>query len=98
MPGAKIPVLEVERIGLTEDGRGLVVYNDATNFVVQSASPWSCTAYDQSGASTRTDHACLPAASSLGWLKIHYVSGSTYGPTGAAAYIPVFRNLDTNTA
>lgn len=94
MVGSKIPVLEVERLGITEDGRGIVLYNDATNFVVQSATPWATTAYDQSGASIRTDHACLPTASSMGWIKIHYVSGSTYGPTGATGYIPVFRNLN----
>jgi len=94
MPGSKLPVLEVERIGLTEDGRGIVMYNDATNFVIKSATPWSCTAYNQSGTSALTDRACLPVASSLGWLKIHYVSGSTYSATGATAYIPVFRHLN----
>ena len=98
MPGSKIPVLEVERLGLSEDGRGLVLYNDATNFVVQSASPWTCGAYMHSSTSVLTDRGCLPVASSMGWLKIHYVSGSTYGPTGATCYIPVFRNLNINTA
>lgn len=96
--GAKIPVLEIEDLRLKEDGRGFIVHNDASNFVIQSATPWTSTAYDQSGASTRTDHICLPVASSLGWLKIHYVSGSTYGPTGATCYIPVFRNLNIDTA
>lgn len=94
MPGSKIPVLEVERLGLTEDGRGLVVYNDATNFVIQAASPWTGVSSQSAGSSKKF----LPAASSLGWWKVHYVSGSTYGATGATAYVPVFRNLDTNTA
>lgn len=97
MPGSKIPVLEVERLGLTEDGRGLVLYNDATNFVIQAASPWTGV-FISSATTLETTRSFLPAASSLGWLKVHFVSGSTYGATGATAYVPVFRNLDTNTA
>ena len=102
MPGAKIPVLEIENLFLEEDGRGLVLYNDATNCVVQSGSPWTCGAYNQSGGmgtilvSELKTRACLPTASSMGWLKIHYISGSTYGATGAACYIPLFRNLNLN--
>ena len=98
MAGSKIPVIEVERLALSKDGRGLVVYSDATNFVVQSATPWTCGAYLQSSTSLLTERACLPTASSMGWLKIHYVSGSTYGATGATCYVPVFRNLNINTA
>ncbi len=94
MPGTKIPVLEVERLGLTEDGRGIVMYNDATNFIIQSASPW--TGVVISSTTIRDTRQLLPAASSTGWLKIHYVSSSTYGATGATCYIPVFRNLNTN--
>ncbi len=94
MPGSKIPVLEVERLGLTEDGRGIVLYNDATNLLIQSASPWTGISSQSAGALKKF----FPAASSMGWLKIHYVSSSTYGPTGATCYIPVYRNLNTNTA
>lgn len=93
MPGSKIPVLEVERIGLTEDGRGIVLYNDATNLVVQSASPWTGISISGVEGATDAGGTFLPVASSMGWLKIHYVSGSTYGPTGASCYIPVFRSL-----
>jgi len=93
MPGAKIPVLEIERLGITEDGRGIVLYNDATNFVIQSSSPWTGISSNSTGASKKF----FPAASSMGWLKIHYVSSSTYGATGATCYIPVYRNLNTNT-
>ena len=94
MVGSKIPVLEIERLGLKEDGRGIVLYNDATNFVIQSASPWTGISGQDAGVSKQF----FPAASSMGWLKVHYVSSSTYGPTGATCYIPVFRNLDTNIA
>jgi hypothetical protein len=97
MVGAKIPVLEIENLFLKEDGRGLILYNDATNSVIQSASPW--TGVNASGVTTvsisNDKRYFLPVASSMGWLKIHYISGSTYGPTGATAYIPIFRNLDT---
>jgi len=98
MTGSKNDVLEVEKFIFVEDGRGLVTRNDATNLVIQSSTPWTCTAYNQSGTSTINDRACLPTASSMGWLKIHYVSGSTFGPTGATAYIPVFRNLNIDIA
>ncbi len=74
MVGAKIPVLEIEKFKLSEDGRGFIVYNDGTN----------C------GLGTWTNAYTPSTAACLGWLKIHYVSGSTYGPTGAAAYIPLY--------
>lgn len=99
MPGSKIPVLEIERLGISKDGRGLIAYNDATNMVIQSASPWTCSAYISTQSKvTASSRACLPTASSMGWLKIHYISGSTYGATGATCYVPVFRNLNVNTA
>lgn len=94
MPGSKIPVLEIERLGLTEDGRGIVLYNDATNLLIDSASPWTGPSSTAIGATKQF----FPAASSMGWLKLHYVSGSIYGPTGASCYIPIYRNLDTNIA
>jgi hypothetical protein len=94
MPGAKIPVLEIENLFLKEDGRGLVVYDDATNFVVASASPWTGVSSNCAGGSVKQ---FFPCASSAGWLKVHYVSSSTFGATGAAGYIPIFRNLNTKT-
>ena len=94
MVGANIPVLEIEKFKLSEDGRGIVLYNDATNFVIQSASPWT----GISSQGVRASKKFFPAPSSLGWLKVHYVSGSTYGATGATCYIPIYRNLDTNIA
>jgi len=94
MPGQDIDEVEIENLLMTEDGRGIVLYNDGINFVIQSASPWTAPSSTAAGASEQL----FPAASSMGWLKIHYISGSTYGATGATAYIPVYRNLDTNTA
>ena len=38
MPGSKIPVLEVERLDLTRDGRGLIFPWDADNLDVRSFS------------------------------------------------------------
>lgn len=94
MAGAKIPVLEIENLFMKEDGRGVILYNDATNFVIQSASPWTGISSNNVGANRKF----FPAASSMGWLKVHYVSGSTYGATGATCYIPLYRNLNTNVA
>jgi len=94
MTGKKLDVLEVERLDLVEDSRGIIFRNDATNFVIQSGTPWTGISSNSTGASKKF----FPIASSMGWLKIHYVSGSTYGTTGATAYIPLFRNLDTNIA
>lgn len=91
MPGAKIPVLEIERLVLTDDGRGLIAYDDGTNFLYASTSPWTGISSQVDGASRKF----LPAASSLAWLKVHYISGTTYGATGATGYIPVYRNLNT---
>jgi hypothetical protein len=98
MPGSKIPVLEIEKLKVTEDGRGLVFYNDGTNLRIGTTSPWTSSAYLRSGTSALTDRASFPCASSLSWLKVHYVSSSTFGPTGATCYIPVFRNLNVNVA
>ena len=94
MVGAKIPVLEIEKLKISEDGRGIILRNDATNMVIQSASPWTGISSNGVGSSKKF----FSADNSYGWLKIHYVSGSTYGPTGAACYIPLYRNLDTTTA
>jgi hypothetical protein len=94
MVGAVIPVLEIEKLKISEDGRGIILKNDATNFVIQSASPW--TGISSQGAGSSKKFFATP--SSLGWLKIHYVSGSTYGATGATCYIPLYRNLNTNIA
>lgn len=79
MPGAKIPVLEIERLGLTDDGRGFIVYDDGTNF---HKGDWNF-----GGGSA-------PSGIANAWFKIHFVSSSTYGPTGMAYYIPCFSTND----
>jgi hypothetical protein len=90
MAGAKIPVLEIENLFLSDDGRGLIVYNDGTNFY--KGRVW--TGIPPSSASIRPKY--FPAASSSGWLKVHTISSSTFGATGATYYIPVYSSLDTN--
>jgi len=90
MAGAKIPVLEIENLLVTDDGRGIILYNDGNN--VHLGSDWT-------GISSNTTEASrkfFPAASSSGYIGIHVISGSTYGPTGALYYIPIYSNLDTN--
>jgi len=90
MPGAKIPVLEIENLTITDNGRGILLYNDGTN--VHLGQDWTGISSQSSEASKKF----FPAASSSGWVGIHLISGNTYGPTGAVYYIPLFSNLDTN--
>jgi hypothetical protein len=76
--GGSIPVLSVEKLWLDNDGRGLNVHWDGTNF-------WSgaITGKTLSGATY------LPAASTSGWFRIQAISGSTGSiQTG---YIPIFK-------
>ena len=93
MPGAKIPVLEIENLFMSDDGRGLIVYNDGVNFL--KGRVW--TGVPPSSASTRSKY--FPAASSSGWLKVPVISGgtaTTYGATGQTYFIPIYSNVDTN--
>lgn len=88
MPGLKYPVVEIEKLLITDDGRGIVLYNDGTNFL--KGRVW--TGIPPSTNSTRPK--ALPAASSSGWLKICTMSGSTN--TESTYYIPLYSNVDTN--
>lgn len=90
MPGAKIPVLEIENLMITDNGRGLLIYDDGTN--VHLGSDWTGISSNTAGASKEF----FPAASSSGYIGINIISGSTYGPTGQLFYIPIFSNVDTN--
>jgi len=93
MVGAKIPVLEIENLFLSDDGRGLIVYNDGVNFY--KGRVW--TGIPPSSASARPKF--FSAASSSGWLKVHVISGAgatTYGATGQTYFIPIYSALNTN--
>lgn len=94
MPGAKIPVLEIEKLRLTDDGRGVELYNDGTNFL--KGRIWSGRAASGNKEKLNTADAGYPnflcAASSSGWLRVSVVSGSN---AIAYYYIPVFNNTDT---
>jgi len=87
MPGAKLPVLEVEKLQIKKDGRGFLFYENT-----RLSSDW--TGYSFSGGTTE-GRRFLCATSSSGWLKVHIVSGSTYGPTGASYYVPIFKSRNT---
>ena len=93
MAGTNIEVQEIEQLLLTKSGRGLIYTFDSTNCQVEAAgsSPWTGISSNLAGASRKF----LSAPSSLAWVKIHYVSGSTYGPTGATLYIPAYTSLTT---
>jgi hypothetical protein len=90
MVGAKIPVLEVEDHLTTKDGRGLLFYNDGKNVLL--GRNWTGIPPSSNSAKTR----CFAAASSSGWVGVNVISGSTYGPTGAVFYIPLYRNVNIN--
>ena len=93
MTGSNIEVQEIERLDLTKSGRGIILSVDNTNCIVEgSTSPWT----GISGALAGSTRKFLPAPSCMAWVKVHYVSGSTYGPTGATLYIPAFTHLNTN--
>jgi hypothetical protein len=79
MVGANIPVLEIEKFKLSKDGRGFILYEDGINAHINSIS-----------------HSIIKYSGTAdGWAKFHLVSGSTYGPTGAAVYFPFYRTKPT---
>jgi len=90
MPGSKIPVLEIENLTITKDGRGIVLYDDGDN--VNLGESWTGISSNAAGSTKYF----FPALSSSGWVGVHIVSGSTYGPTGATYYIPLYSNVNTN--
>jgi hypothetical protein len=83
MPGAKIPVLEVERLRFIKDGRGIYAYNDGDVLFGGTCAGKS------GGAAGATS--MLPAASANMWMKITYVSGTS--ATETTGYIPIFNAL-----
>jgi hypothetical protein len=89
--GVYIPVLEVEKFKIKTDGIGFRFHDSGR--LHQDWVGYSCSG---SVATAKTGiPRFLVAASSSGWLKIHVVSGSTYGPTGASYYIPLFSSKTT---
>lgn len=80
MVGAKIPVLEIEKLKLSEDGRGLLIYEDGVNSHINSISH---SVIKYSGTAD-------------GWVRFGLVSGSTFGPTGSSIYVPFYRTKPTS--
>jgi len=87
MVGAKVPILEIEKLRISKNGRGILVYERD-----RLHRDWAGCNFS---GSTSEGKQFLYAPSSEGWLKVHVVSGSTYGPTGASYYIPLFKSLNT---
>jgi len=87
MAGSKIPELEVEKLLINDDGRGFLFHESG-----RMTHDWY--GYSYSGGTVGGRH-FLNTVSSAGWLKVHIISGSTFGPTGAAYYVPVFRSRNT---
>ena len=90
MEKTNFPELEVEKLMIKKDGRGFLFHESG-----RMTNDW--TGFSCSGETVGGRH-FLCAASSAGWLKIHVVSGSTYGPTGASYYVPIFKSRDTTTS
>ena len=86
MVGAKIPVLEIENLFMSDDGRGLIVYNDGTNFL--KGRNWTGVLPSSNSIRPRF----FPTASSSGWVRVKTISGSA---SEATYYIPVYSNVDT---
>lgn len=85
MPGAKIPVLEIEKLTLTKGGRGLNFLDDGTTF--KSGGVWGNTIETRAVTSGGL---YLAAASATAWIKVTYSSGTQYA--GGVGYIPVMQN------
>jgi hypothetical protein len=91
MPGSKIPVLQVEKLEIKNNGRGIHVFNDGVTLYSGGSSTWTGVSSQCSGASKKF----LVAASATAWLKVCFASGTVAG--SGAGYIPIFPNVD-NTA
>ena len=89
MAGAKITELEIEKLMIKDGGRGFLFYENT-----RLGSDW--TGLSISGGTGTGARTFLSAASSSGWLKVHVISGSTYGPTGASYYVPLYSSRDSN--
>jgi len=87
MEKTKFPVLEVEKLMIKDDGRGFLFHDSG-----RMTADWQ--GFSATGGTVNGRH-FMNAASSSGWLKVHIVSGSTYGPTGASYYVPLFTSRNT---
>ena len=81
-----IPELEVEKFMIKKDGRGFLFYQNN-----RLSSDW--TGYSATGGTSGKTFFVAPSSS--GWLKVHVLSGATYGPTGASYYVPLYSSRTT---
>ena len=87
--GSNIPILTVEKFWLNKNGRGLNVHSDGivSNADMWTNTPW-CSGAGFPGGSSKISSQYIPAASSMGWLKITWISGT--GTGGGVGFIPIF--------
>lgn len=101
MPGAKIPILEVEKLRIADDGAGIDFVNDGTCFLVgRNWSGRTCSGSASGNAARYGSEGTgkplfLCANSSSGWMRITVRSGSA---TDTPYYIPIFSNVNTKTS
>jgi len=88
--GSNIPVITVEKLWLDKAGRGIYVHKDA---VVMNENKWIKGPYVSGntslgwGGSTWSGQ-ILPMPSTMGWLKVTWMSGSAGGV--ASGYMPIY--------
>ena len=87
--GSNIPVLTAEKFWLDKDGRGLNVHADGlvSNQDKWTNTPW-CSGANLGATGGPKSGQFLPVASSMGWLKITWISGT--GAGGGVGFIPIF--------
>ena len=86
MAGSKIPEIEIEKLMIKKNGRGFLFYENT-----RLSADW--TGYSATGGTSGRTFFIAPSSS--GWLKVNVLSGSTYGPTGAAYYVPLYSSRTT---
>lgn len=94
MPGAKIPILEVEKFRIANDGAGIDFVNDGTVFLKSRSwqGTYAPTGCKDSGGTAYGHPMLLCAGSSSGWLRITVRSGSA---DDTSYYIPMFSDVNT---
>jgi len=86
MEKTNIPVLEVEKLIIQKNGRGFIFHESG-----RMTQDWA--GYSATGGTQGRMFLIAPSCS--GWLKIGIISGSTFGPTGASYFVPLFKTRTT---
>ena len=83
MPGSKIPVLEIEKLTITRDGRGIHVFNDGDTYYSGGNTTWTGVSSTCSGASNEFLVAASATASVIVWPATAASASVAFQGTGA---------------